>query len=904
MLRRVMQVATLVTAVLGMGVVGAGCLDRPITSANPTLKTNFTVAQQANTIDKIDLLFDIDNSASMGDKQAYLEQAVPDLVNRLVTPNCVNSTTGAVAGSSSSTSCGATCANCAGSSLEFPAVHNMHIGIISSSLGTRGVTGGGNVCDPTSSAWNTTGMFADGQPALNTHVDDQAHLLFRAAGSPNAAEDEVASLSDLGGQGFLDWFPPVTANTGKTATGGITQLLSPQATVLTNAGGLGEAGTLEGDFGLMVQGVHNYGCGIESQLETWYRFLVQPDPYASISTAGGKAAWVGVDTTILQQRHDFLRPDSLVAIIVLTDENDSEIDVRSVGGGGYLFMDTDFNPPGATCACAANPASAQCQSCDAPGASGDSCCKAKPSYSADNDWGYYINVRHVHMQQKYGFSPQFPLQRYLLGLTSPTVPDRSHEYPAGAGSYQGGTNGDPDDLYCLNPLFAATLPDGSDTSEDALCQRTSAGVAAQGPRSANLIFYAHIGGVPHQILQAVPGVDKDTSGNVICPMGTAQADCPQKDTLSVTDWTKILGNGTASGGNPYDYTGIDPHMIEDYQVGRTGSNYATGAAQTIVPVAPASYPTGGGIDPINGGDWATNVNTPNPHDLPVDREYACIFPLTTPAGEANPRDCSQANDPVDSYACDCGAVGLTGTQVPPLCGLQNGGGTPSACSALGSCATSNDYLKQYYAKAYPTIRELTLAQMMGAQGIISSLCPIHVTDHTEAGDDPVYGYRPAVTAIIDRLKNALASQCLPQPLHPVMTSTGLQVPCLVLASLNNTPASEEATACNDPAQGLSVPAADVLSTFKTNAHAQYMTAQTGTDLSTLATCEVNQISVSPGTDGNSGTCVGGTSEGWCYVTGKTAGSCDTQAILFTPGTPPNGAVVNLQCILQNQGDGG
>src|SRR5260370_39390979 len=42
-------------------------------------------------IDKIDLLFDIDNSDSMGDKQVYLEKAVPDLLNRLINPNCVDS---------------------------------------------------------------------------------------------------------------------------------------------------------------------------------------------------------------------------------------------------------------------------------------------------------------------------------------------------------------------------------------------------------------------------------------------------------------------------------------------------------------------------------------------------------------------------------------------------------------------------------------------------------------------------------------------------------------------------------------------------------------------------------------------------------------------------------------------
>jgi hypothetical protein len=840
----------------------------------------FTSELYINKIGKIDLLFDIDNSSSMGDKQAYLEQAIPDLINRLVNPNCLDATSGAVVGPSSAGSCAAY----AGTFVEFPPTSDMHVGIISSSLGTRGVTGSGAVCDPTSAAWNTTGPFADGQPALNTHVDDQGELLNRAAGTPNPAEDETP-LADVGGQYFLDWFPNVAANDGKTADP-VAPVRLPVATVLTSAGGLGVAGTLEGDFGVLVAGVHVYGCGIESQIETWYRFLIQPDPYASIEIDSSKlAVWQGVDATIIEQRHDFLRPDSLVVILDLTDENDSEIDVRSVGGSGYLFMDSTFNPPRATSACASQPSSSACTSCAAGSAPGDPSCSMNGGvYSADNDWGFYINVRHVHMQQKYGLSAQFPLQRYVLGLTSSTVPDRDHEYPPGAISYQGGTQGDPADLNCKNPLFAATLPDGSDLTAATLCNAS----AASAPRSPNLVFYAHVGGVPHQLLQAKVGVDKNSAGNVLCPTGTNQADCPQKDVLTVADWTKILGKGTATGGDPYDYTGIDPHMIEAYEIGRTGTNYADGTVETIPMVVPAASPTGGGPDPINGGDWATDVDTPNPHPLPVDREYACIFPL------AAPRDCSQADDPLDAYACTCDAVGLIGTQVPPVCGLQNPSAPYSGCTALGSCSKTNDYLTQYYAKAYPTIRELELALMLGPQGVISSLCPIHVKDEA-AGNDPVYGYRPAVTAILDRLRVALEPQCLPQPLEPTQTAVGQEVPCLVLATLPNTTSGTEDAVCS-MSQGLSVPAASVLATFNREQHAKWEATMTGVDLSTEATCEIDQLAVPAGT-----TCIGGGSsghEGWCYVTGAAAGACQTQAIVFTPGTPPNGATVNLECALR------
>src|SRR5262245_35737369 len=52
--------------------------------------SNATVDRIRQTgVDKIDLLFMIDNSVSMADKQEILKAAVPDLVGRLVSPSCV-----------------------------------------------------------------------------------------------------------------------------------------------------------------------------------------------------------------------------------------------------------------------------------------------------------------------------------------------------------------------------------------------------------------------------------------------------------------------------------------------------------------------------------------------------------------------------------------------------------------------------------------------------------------------------------------------------------------------------------------------------------------------------------------------------------------------------------------------
>jgi hypothetical protein len=183
----------LITAAANLGAVGAGCLDRPIVTAEPMTKTSFTTVQKANSINKVDLLFDIDNSASMGDKQDYLVQAVPNLITRLVTPNCVDAN-GMNYGPSSADGNG----TCAQGTVEFPPVHDMHIGVLSTSLGTRLSDqyqgGSGIICDPTA-----TVTLMDGTTISNGN-DDQAHLLNRSGA-------DQTPLADAGQMHFLNWFP-------------------------------------------------------------------------------------------------------------------------------------------------------------------------------------------------------------------------------------------------------------------------------------------------------------------------------------------------------------------------------------------------------------------------------------------------------------------------------------------------------------------------------------------------------------------------------------------------------------------------------------------------------------------------------------------------------------------------
>ncbi|MBV9946919.1 MAG: hypothetical protein JOZ69_08735, partial [Myxococcales bacterium] len=399
-------------AALG-AVVGAACLTRPVVTADPNLKTNFTSVIHNQSVDKLDLLFMIDNSASMGDKQALLAQAVPDMITRLVTPNCVDNNGAPIAASDAM-------GRCATGKLEFPPVHDMHIGIVSSSLGGRG----GNECPPPPAP-------NPANPSLDSHNDDQGRLI-------NRGGDDEHNVAKAGQGNFLAWFPANAANSGKTGP----------ANAETTPGAPGMPGTLIGDFTDMISGVHEHGCGFEAQNEAWYRFLVQPDPFDSIVKNGARASLQGLDQVILTQRAAFLRPDSLLAVIVVTDENEEVANPLAVGGQGWLYENYPWpaggggtgGAPEGTIECQSNPNDPNCTSCAFSSVQTSSSFKARcpddnntVGMESPGTNGFLaqsndqVNVRFFHQKQRFGVFAGYPLSRYVRGLTQPTVPDRNHE---------------------------------------------------------------------------------------------------------------------------------------------------------------------------------------------------------------------------------------------------------------------------------------------------------------------------------------------------------------------------------------------------------------------------------------------------------------------------------------------
>src|SRR5688572_8319357 len=147
----------------GILLAAGACLDRPIGSPPPVTTNIFVDKITQTAVDKIDLLFMIDNSISMSDKQEVLRLAVPDLVSRLVNPVCVDSEgIQYAAPPEGSTVCPP---GPQGQPLtqEFNPIRDINIGIVSSSLGD----GGANVACPTQT----------NHPKYKPDQVDMAHLM-------------------------------------------------------------------------------------------------------------------------------------------------------------------------------------------------------------------------------------------------------------------------------------------------------------------------------------------------------------------------------------------------------------------------------------------------------------------------------------------------------------------------------------------------------------------------------------------------------------------------------------------------------------------------------------------------------------------------------------------------------
>jgi len=491
--------------------------------------------QPPTKVDKIDLLLMIDNSASMADKQQVLAKAVPDLVQRLANPVCIDGQGNVVANQPAKPL--DPCPS--GSQRQSPPVFDIHVGVVSSSLGGHGA----DTCAPGPSG------------GYNERQEDMAHLIQRNLD----ANGQYVPAATYANKGFLNWDPTAAA---------------------TPPGDL-DLASFTDKFAGIVKGVGQDGCGFEASLESWYRFLVDPAPYAKMvptDCSTGKPQEMGacrgpsgVDQTVLSQRKDFLRPDSLVVIAMLTDEDDCSADDSM--GQAFLSMQayngmSPFHLPRATSACKTNPASPDCKSCGMPGNEGDPECQKGSFYENEDP----LNLRCFHQKQRFGIDFLYPTQRYADALSKPVLEDGR-----------------------VNPLFCSTP--GAD------------GKSCTGPqRNSTQIVIAGIVGVPWQLLANDP---KDLK------KGYKPA--------AALPWDAIAGDADnyVDPSDPFMVPSIDP---------RTGTSASTGEA--IKPVD-----SGLNASPVNGHEW--NVTARNDlqyacvFDLPTPKSCESTYQSC---------DCATADD--------------------------------------------------------------------------------------------------------------------------------------------------------------------------------------------------------------------------------------------------------------------
>jgi len=501
---------------------------------------------------KLDLLFMVDNSLGMAEKQATLAQAVPALMAQLTTPPCLDA---------SGTPTGDRVPHCPpGSAPAMDPITDIHAGVITSSLGDHG---SGDVCSDAQDARNQQ----EGLPPRD--YNDKAQLL-------------PSVRSGLGTDDFLVWDAATVAN--PTANAALTQNLTTQ-----------------------ILAAGERGCGYEAQLEAWYRFLVDPEPVESMDHDENAASVRGaVNQTVLAQRAAFLRPDSVVAIVMLTDENDCSI-LDEDGSQGWLtgykggIDNNNWRMPAASEACAHSPNDPCCRPCAGEPPAGcpdnehDLACRSGRSLSANDD---SMNLRCFHQKTRFGVDLLYPTERYTEALQNYTIHPRL---------------GGPE---LPNPLYVA--PDGIMH------------------RNARVVL-AGVVGAPWQDL----ATNDSLSGRRLDYLTSSEIGAAER-------WNLFVGIPSIN------LEPRDPLMIESIDP------RPTGAAHPVVDdAAIAAFTEDANVNPINGHEQAVLTTRD-------DLQFACIYPLAEPIdcddGNADACDCNA--DEVDKHSPLCTGVTATtdGTQ--------------------------------------------------------------------------------------------------------------------------------------------------------------------------------------------------------------------------------------------------
>lgn len=456
------------------------------------------------------------------------------------------------------------------------------------------------------------------------------------------------------------------------------------------------------------------GCGFEAPLESWYRFLVDPRPPQEIvmdslqaqmtTDARGKPL---VDETLLAQRAAFLRPESSVAIVLVTDEDDCSVmdGGEYYGNSKYGWLTPDVTRPAAanTPICDTNPNDKCCFSClqsqSPPSGCGDAAaaCERTPELAPVDD---RANVRCFDGKKRFGVDLLYPVSRYVEALTKDVIVDaRSGEKVS-------------------NPLLAGV------------------GASAGTFRNPRHVFFTGIVGVPWQDLATADTLDDAERLKYLSGSTLDDAD----DLLDGSNrWDLILGEPNLPDTSPlcskFDdgemvpienpdprcgkapVPPLDPFMVASIAPRTTGATNPITGDEIVAFTSENPF-----ANAINGHEANHEVSDPRFQGEPAndDLQYSCIFQMPTP----------QVNCLADDANCDCGDEPLRNRS---LCQSPDGG--PAGTT-------------QYFEKAYPAPRVLEVLRDFGNNSVVASICP-KITTGEES--NPYFGYNPAMDALAKRI---------------------------------------------------------------------------------------------------------------------------------------------------------
>lgn len=675
--------------------------------APPPPQNSFIVQSPSGIVDKMDILFAIDNSLSMGDKQQVLATAVPQLLKRLTNPDCVSATPGSAAEPLPMVDPGAACPT--GMVREFAPIKDIHVGVVTSSLGDFG----GDVCPEGGAA----------SVAMNDHAWLTGALPRTQGALPQ----------------FLSW----TKSHAETYAVSI----GPKLTEFEN----------------LVAAATELGCGHEMVLESWYRFLIDPKPPTDVSMVNSGPNQRGpIDQNILAQRKAFLRPDSLVTVVMLTDDNDC-----SMRDDTYAWVpmtqSNGLRMWRGSSVCATNPNDPCCFSCMLADSASPECRAKDPSCIISGEGVKLpaiaddVNVRCRWMKKRFGVDMLFPTSRYVNALTKLQLcPEQTYgdlDCDCTAAKREGVPCNPgqpvPNPLFqTLDPAYVPTGPVRLDSSS---------------------VFLGGILGVPWQDLAQDDAL-----------VDAAQLKYRLASQLNWDLFAPVNDQTPA----------IDPLMIESSSP-RTGIHPITKEPLANPDAAPMA-------NRINGHEWNT---------ADKDVQFACIFNLDQPIAPGQSTGaklcdletaCGPAND-TDAYklcsrrvdGCSCLMAPDDLSQRPPL--------DPTVSHAPICQAPDGTYgATQHYAKAYPSVRELQVLRGFHEaspysqdNAIVASICPKDLNYANAA--KPGYGYNPAMQALVDRLRDNVGGTCLPAAL--VADADTGRVPCAVIEAISPQGAAEGSCDC-------------------------------------------------------------------------------------------------------------